>query len=648
MSGFFLSVINMSISASWIVLAVLFLRLLLKKAPKWIVVLLWGIVAIKLICPLSIESVMSLIPSAETISPEIMMENAPTVNTGIPVINDVVNPVIGESFAPDPGASVNPLQILIPILSVVWIVGIVVMLIYTVVSYFRVKSKIGTAVLFRDNIFQSEGVVSPFVLGVLKPKIYLPFNINEQNIEYVIAHENAHIRRKDYLWKPFGFLVLTLHWFNPLMWLSYVLLCRDIELACDEKVIRNLDTEQKADYSQALLMCSVNRRMIAACPLAFGELGVRDRVRSVLSYKRPALWIVIIAVISSITVAVCFLTNPSTSDKTDLLLDVLNNKKTFINESGEEVYFQDHKAYGGMDVIPEKYTFIDLDRDGKQELVVYITPDIGGYTVFHIYNDKVYGFDFGERQMVDLKTDGSFSQSEGAAYRSYVTLNFEKEKYQIVEQVYANDIEKIYRVNGTLVTGENAKKYIDEFNNKPSASWKAASHNQNQEFQIIYKQFIEGEKTALDQKGVAKSFEDYVLKKEYEYAYLDMTGDGIPELCVDTIPEMYFFTIENGKLKHWYTEASVYGKLLNNGAILRERHGGAPEHINYEYYELDKNAKVQNSIAFSWYEETTFNGKVYAQRYGVNGREVTKEEYERIANQYLTIGTDKIRWYDKN
>ena len=312
MADIFLKIVNMSISASWIVLAVLLLRLLLKRAPKWITVLLWGIVAIRLICPFSIESVMSLIPSTETISPEIMMDKTPTINSGVPIINNIVNPVIGESFAPDPIASANPLQIVVPILSIVWITGIAIMLAYTVISYFRVKSKIGTAVLLRDNIYQSENVVSPFVLGIIKPKIYLPFNTNDQNMEHVIAHENAHIRRKDHLWKPFGFLVLTLHWFNPLMWLGYVLLCRDIELACDEKVVKEFNNEQKADYSQALLTCSVNRRIIAACPLAFGEVGVKDRVKSVLNYKKPAFWVIIVAIITSIAVAVCFLTNPKT------------------------------------------------------------------------------------------------------------------------------------------------------------------------------------------------------------------------------------------------------------------------------------------------------------------------------------------------
>ncbi|MCH5344561.1 MAG: hypothetical protein J1E64_11025 [Acetatifactor sp.] len=310
MTGLFLKILNMSISASWLVLAVLVLRLVLKKAPKWVNVLLWGIVAVRLLCPFSIESAMSLIPSAETVSPEIMMDAEPTIQTGIPIINNTINPVISESVAPAPTASANPLQIWIPILTCIWMTGVMVLLVYTAVSYLRLRRKVDTAVLLRDNIFQSENVGSPFVLGIIRPKIYLPFQMDDHDLEQVVSHEQAHLQRKDHWWKPLGFLLLTIHWFNPLMWLTYVLLCRDIEFACDEKVIRELGNEQRADYSQALLACSVNRRMIAACPLSFGEVGVKERVKSVLNYKRPAFWIIVAAVIVCIIVAACFLTDP--------------------------------------------------------------------------------------------------------------------------------------------------------------------------------------------------------------------------------------------------------------------------------------------------------------------------------------------------
>ena len=310
MSELFLKIVNMSISASWVVIAVLTLRFCLKKAPKWVNVLLWGIVAARMVFPFSIESVLSLIPSAETISPTVMMEQTPSVQTGVPALNHVINPVISSSFTPAPGASANPLQIWIPVLAGIWLFGIAALFLYSAVSYWRLRRKVCEAVILRGNIYQSEKVCSPFVLGIIKPKIYLPYHMDSREMDHVIAHEQTHIRRKDHWWKPLGFLLLTIHWFNPLMWLSYILLCRDIELACDEKVIRKMSNEQRADYTQALVACSVDRRLITACPLAFGEIGVKERVKSVMNYKKPAFWIVLASVIVCAVIAVCFLTNP--------------------------------------------------------------------------------------------------------------------------------------------------------------------------------------------------------------------------------------------------------------------------------------------------------------------------------------------------
>lgn len=306
----FLKLANMSISASWLVLAIFFLRLVLKKAPKWVNVVLWGIVAVRLICPFSIESALSLIPSTETIPMNIEMAARPAINSGIDVVNSVVNPIISASFTPNPGTSANPLQIWIPVASVFWLLGMVVMALYAAISYFRLYRMLNTVVRYEKNIFQSENVTTPFVLGIFRPRIYLPFQIAEGDLAHVVAHEQAHISRKDHWWKPLGFMLLTIHWFNPLMWLAYVLLCRDIELACDEKVIQKLNNEQRADYTQALVSCSVNRRMIAACPLAFGEVGVKDRVKTIMNYKKPTFWIVLGAMVLCIVVAVCFLTDP--------------------------------------------------------------------------------------------------------------------------------------------------------------------------------------------------------------------------------------------------------------------------------------------------------------------------------------------------
>ena len=311
MEAVFLKILNMSITASWIVLAVIVVRLLLKKAPKWIIVLMWGLAGIRLVCPFSLESVFSLIPSAETVPNNILYMDAPTIHSGVAALNSIVNPIISESLAPSVGDSVNPLQVITFVSSMIWIAGITVMLVYTGISYLRIRKKVTEAMPLNENVWVCDHVDTPFILGVIRPRIYLPSAMDGQDMEYVIAHEKAHLKRHDHWWKPLGFLLLAIYWFNPILWIAYLLLCRDIELACDEKVIRNMGTENKKPYSDALINCSVPRRMIAACPLAFGEIGVKARVKSVLNYKKPAFWIIVIAVITCIIVAICFLTDPA-------------------------------------------------------------------------------------------------------------------------------------------------------------------------------------------------------------------------------------------------------------------------------------------------------------------------------------------------
>lgn len=310
MDEIFLNLVNRSISALWLVLAVIVLRMLFRKAPKWINPVLWGIVGLRLIMPFTVESALSLIPSAEPISPGIMYEQEPGIRSSIPAVNDFLNPMISASFTPDPAASVNPLQIWIHAAACVWMAGVCLMLLYTCISTLRLHRRMKTAVLLRDNIYQSENTASPFVLGMIRPRIYLPFGMEEKDRMYVIAHEQAHIGRYDHWTKFFGFLLLCVYWFSPFVWAAYVLFCRDIELACDERVIRRLGAGQRADYSQALLNCSSMRRRIAACPLAFGESDVKRRVKNVLNYRKPGVWIAAAALVSCAVAAVCFLTDP--------------------------------------------------------------------------------------------------------------------------------------------------------------------------------------------------------------------------------------------------------------------------------------------------------------------------------------------------
>lgn len=319
MDAVFIKLLNMSISASWLILAVIMLRVILKKAPKWIRCILWGLVAVRLICPISIESIFSLIPSAETVPQDIVYANEPAVHTGVTAVNSIVNPYLSESMAPEVGASVNPLQIVVSLAAVIWIVGMIGMLLYAGVSYLRIRRKVAASIRDQENIYFCDYIETPFVLGIVKPRIYLPSVLAEdEKAGYVIAHERAHIKRRDHWWKPLGFLLLTVYWFNPVIWAAYVLLCRDIELACDEAVIDSLGEMDKKSYSNALLACSIrtkskgfHRRMIAACPLAFGEVGVKKRVKAVLNYRKPAFGVLVVAAVVCIVVAVCFLTDPA-------------------------------------------------------------------------------------------------------------------------------------------------------------------------------------------------------------------------------------------------------------------------------------------------------------------------------------------------
>lgn len=310
MDDVFLKLVNLSISASWLILAVLVLRVVLKKAPKWVMPLLWGVVALRLVCLFSIESALSLIPSAETIPSEIVTETREPVLYEQATLDIVTNPTLPSAAEVPVGVSRQQAQVDFNIYSILWLAGMAALLVHALVSAEKLKRKLATAILLRDNIYESEFVDSPFVFGVVKPNIYLPMHMDEGTAAYVIAHEHAHLARRDHWWKVLSYLVLALHWFNPLVWVAYILFCRDIELACDEKVVKGLDGAARADYSQALLSCAAPKRAVAACPLAFGEGNIKTRVKSALHYKKPAFWVAAAAVLAVVIVAVCFLTNP--------------------------------------------------------------------------------------------------------------------------------------------------------------------------------------------------------------------------------------------------------------------------------------------------------------------------------------------------
>ena len=336
MAAVFLKLLNLSISASWLVLAVLVLRLVSKRSPKWMNVLLWGIVALRLVLPFSVESALSLIPSAETVSPAaVQFDPAPTITSGVSVIDNAVNPSLSEHFSAVPTASVNALYVWTEIAGWVWLIGLGAMLLYALVSYLRLRRRVSVSLPIQDHIYLCDAISSPFILGVVKPHIYLPSGLDEVQRQNVLAHEQAHLARRDHWWKPLGFALLAVYWFNPVLWLAYALLCRDIELACDERVIRTMDESAVKTYSTVLLACSMPRKAAITCPLAFGEVGVKERVKNALHYKKPAFWVVAASVAVCVVVAVCFLTNPPTDTDAAGLIGFHRERVTYADVTDE-------------------------------------------------------------------------------------------------------------------------------------------------------------------------------------------------------------------------------------------------------------------------------------------------------------------------
>ena len=444
MSSLFIHLLNISITAGWIVLVVVLLRFVLKKAPKWIRVALWGLVALRLLLPVSIESVLSLVPSAETVKIESVTyeivqvkdsnpEPVPVtaeeserivLHSGFEALNSAVNPVILRTKA-------NTVTVLKTVAGWVWLGGAVAMLLYALISYLRLRHRVRASVKLEKGVYVCDEIRDPFILGLILPRIYLPSGMDETTRGYVLAHERAHLSRFDHIWKPLGFLLLAVYWFNPLLWLAYILLCRDIELACDEKVVKEYDAESKAAYSEALVKGSVSRRSIAACPLAFGETGVKSRVKSILNYKKPAFWIILVALLAGIVTAVCFLTVPK-KDKTVTLYydgfpalwfddwDYGNDpggpasvrissfpNVTFLwenNGAGGTIIAKENgktrTLFTGMPI--ENVYFLDVTGDGKPELCASVYFGSG------MIDEHVVVYDYVNKQSYTLWDRGTF------------------------------------------------------------------------------------------------------------------------------------------------------------------------------------------------------------------------------------------------
>lgn len=386
MESVFVEILNMGLTATWVVLAVLAVRALCHKAPKALMVCLWALVGLRLVSPFIPESILSLIPSGKIVSPEILLAERPSIHTGVTMLNSTVNPIISEHLSPDysisavpaPGVSANPMKILAFVAALVWIAGMVIMFAYSLSSYLWLRHKVEVSLCYRDNIYFCDSIATPFVFGIIKPRIYLPSGMEEAQTECVIAHEMSHLKRKDHWWKTIAFFLLSVYWFHPLLWISYLLFSRDIERACDERVVRKMEPESRKNYAEALVSCSLQKRRMLACPLAFGEVGVKNRVKSVLNYKKPAFWIVAVTVVAGVAIAVCFLTNPlSESKMPDQNADPYDNVSVIENKDGSMTIKGERYGSGEVDFIMlppdyEKTVGLDGYRYGTDEEGLYV------------------------------------------------------------------------------------------------------------------------------------------------------------------------------------------------------------------------------------------------------------------------------------
>ena len=454
MKGLFLQILNMSASAIWLILAVLLIRFAMQKlnAPKNLRYILWAFVAIRLICPFSIESAMSLLPRQELLPVEFQVSKEDQVDSLIEFkeeekieyehISGIENIVLkpndenisgGGAFLSDPESTVGYNGVITgtpqdstindnfnstndtptsddslnwtSVLSWIWTVGVVGLFLYGIISYVNLYKKVQASIDTEYNVWMCDAISGPFLLGIFNPRIYMPSDIKEEQIPYIIAHEKEHIKYFDYIWKPLGFVILAMHWFNPFVWMAYTLMCKDIEYACDERVIRDMDSVQKKAYMESLLCCSSPRHYISACPVAFGETSIKDRIKNVVDYKKPAVWIVGIGIIACVIIAVCFMTNPPSEVEKPTNpngIDGVDENVIQGGAPGDDV--NDDTIY--LPYVENKVLFettADLNHDSIEDLVQTVltyhpTDEVVGDDVTHPANSVFIRIYFGIRE----------------------------------------------------------------------------------------------------------------------------------------------------------------------------------------------------------------------------------------------------------
>lgn len=613
MDNIFLEIFNTGIMAGWLVLAVLLARLLLKNAPAWAKCALWAIVGVRLVWPFEIESILSLVPSAQTLPPVALTAPAPEIHTGFNALNSTINPTFTQTFQPEPAASVNPLQVVVAVASILWLAGMVAMAAYAALSYLRLRRRVRVSMPAGEGVYLCDHISSPFILGLIRPKIYMPSDLPKEKWDSILAHERAHLARRDHWWKPLGFLLLTVFWFHPLLWLAYILLCRDVELACDEKVIRTLSPEEKQAYSETLLECSMPRKWITACPLAFGETGVKQRIKAVLHYKKPTLWIIIAALIVCSVLAVCFLTEPAEqSDEPAIITedDVANKQFVYIKPgAGSEFYiniysdgtfqyyagvYSSHIGLGDWELKDSKLYLYDTTLTNPMTFVFSVTEDALVYIAAESH--PFMYVDVADGDMFRCYTDISIPDRPGTA----ATCLFDRD------------------IPDTALQGEVA---LEDFQGI-SVRWD------------IHPKYITSEDNPVLVKDGKESilFENYPQPRSLYLA--DVTGDGKMDLCAD----VYYFL--SGLPS--FNAVCVYDIANDRYYMLDDRSVGS--HITKVSYYLrleEGRLLCDRVLALSLSYDILDTGTLYITESG-------ELQLKKLESQYGSAVPQAVGFYDEN
>ncbi|MCQ2497254.1 MAG: M56 family metallopeptidase [Lachnospiraceae bacterium] len=491
MENIFIKLFNIALSASLIVIFIFIARLILKKAPKWTHCLLWIIVGLRLVCPFNLVSPIGLLPDRDFIridrvsnvdsavydntssagSPADLQNTSegeskytylPQINTGIAAIDSPINDSIQRNIQTDSA----PVQIYSLVFTLIWAPGVIGMLIYAIISYAVIKRRVRESIPCESddkakkvpNVFLTDAIATPFILGIFRPGIYLPASISKDNAELVIAHERAHLLRHDHWWKPLGFLLLSVYWFNPIIWLAYIVFCRDIEMACDEKVISTIGEKYEIKYSETLLALSMPRKRISACPVAFGETGVKNRVKNVLNYKRPAFWLVTVSVAAVIAIGILLLTNRSSEIEDTETHSLLENAS--VEHSALSVEFTPNQSYQRE----------DTELSAKQEDLLFLNSPCDNSDpaentrIWNLFSDKVNAGKPAKIKLVYPNEIFPNMSSDPLQCEIYYELSFDGEQYSCTSD-YSN-YKGDYIPENTSISMPYLISEIQQFDNK--------------------------------------------------------------------------------------------------------------------------------------------------------------------------------------